>query len=184
MPSRHGFGSGDVWKNGDLWKCRGRLRFQRHGEYEIGTLVGLDDLRRQIRNIAFHGSDKTIALSGDGLDVFRLIGRIAQNAAQFVDRYVESVLKIHVSPCAPDVLPEALAGYGLACVLQEVEKDLYGLAGEPNPDAAFPEDQGISRKFEGSKCELCGPFGLRVQGFSRSGSSMTDIQICRWRTAN
>ena len=79
----------------------------------------------------FHRSDEAVADAGDGFYVARRGCRVTQRVAEFLDGFVESVVKVDKDVGGPKALPEFVAGEYLAGAFQEHSQELQRLLRQP-----------------------------------------------------
>ena len=70
-----------------------------------------------------NGSDEAIALPGDGLDIERLVGRVAQGLAELHDRSIQAVIEVDEGVGWPEVLAQLLARDHLPGVFKQQEQN-------------------------------------------------------------
>src|SRR6266571_7687697 len=86
-----------------------------------GSCIGNSDL-----------SEEAIAAAGNGFHKAGTRGGVPEGITDFVDRFVEPVVEIHVSVCGPEFFLKFLASYDLAAVLKQDRQDLEGLFLKPD----------------------------------------------------
>lgn len=79
---------------------------------------------------AFHGGDETVAAARQGFDETRLLGRIAEGAAERLDRRIHAMLEIDEGVGRPQAALQLLAGEQLAGLFEKQGENLKGTAGE------------------------------------------------------
>jgi len=75
----------------------------------------------------FHRYHEPIASAGEGLDVLRLVRRVAQCAPEILDGGVDAVVKLDNSVVGPQLLPDLFAGDDFASALDQYPQDLQRL---------------------------------------------------------
>ncbi len=97
------------------------------GRYGGAISDNRDVCRGRCRDL-LHGSNETIAHTGDRLDISRILRGIAQRGAKLLDRGVQAVLKIHERVGGPQPLPHLFAGNHFTRFLEQDGQDAKGLA--------------------------------------------------------
>ncbi len=96
------------WRGQAGYGRRGHIRERRLDRERRG-------LRRELhRTTPLNREDKAVAELGDRLDITGIRGRIAQDAAQFLDCGVQAVFEIYKCVRGPELLTELFAGDNLA----------------------------------------------------------------------
>ena len=117
--------------------------------------------------LILQGSDESVALAGKSFDIPRLVRRVAERLAEFVDSGVETLLKIDESGALPEVILEFLATYYFAGALNEERQDLEGLALQPNTSPEFTQIPRDCFELEGSEGDSC--VGCRLRSHKGEG---------------
>jgi hypothetical protein len=104
--------------------------------------------------------EEAVAAPSNGFHKAGTFGGVAESLTNFVDRFVEPVVKIHESVCGPEFFLKFLASYHLAGVLKQHRQDLEWLCLKPNSQAALAQFASAKIQFENSKTER--PAKLRV----------------------
>ena len=91
-----------------------------------GALLGLRESCRAIRH-DFHRGDETVAASRDGLNESRIVSRIAESVAQFVDRCIEAVVVIDERVRGPELQPQFFARHHVAGTREQLQENLERL---------------------------------------------------------
>jgi len=109
---------------GEIRKIRGFCRGMRLGcglRTANRGCIGNPDLR-----------EEAVAAPSNGFHKARTLSGVAEGLSDFVDRFVEPVVKIHESVCGPELFLKFLSSYNLAGVLKKHRQDLKGLFLKPN----------------------------------------------------
>jgi hypothetical protein len=73
------------------------------------------------------GRKESVTTPSNGLDVNRSSGRISQSVAQFVDRFVEALVKVDEIAIGPEAPLEFVARNDLPSVFEQGGQELRGL---------------------------------------------------------
>jgi hypothetical protein len=92
-------------------------RLSLHSEFWVANRdLGVFDLRKE-----------AVASPGDRFHKARTLRGIAEGFPDFVDRFVEPVVKIHESVCGPQTFLKFLPSYNLSGALKEHFEEAKGL---------------------------------------------------------
>jgi len=109
---------------------------------------------------ALNGFQETVAAAGESFDVGRMIGRIGEGLAEFVDGFVEAVFEVDESLGGPEALLYFVAGDDGTRMLEKHDEDFERLAGKTELDAMLAKLASGDIHFERVEAEEeCG-FGL------------------------
>jgi hypothetical protein len=81
--------------------------------------------------------DEAIAAAGDGLNVARAVGRIAENIAEFFDGAVQAGFEVHKGAGRPQLLLQLFARDNFTGMLEQELKDSKRLLGKAKPGAVL-----------------------------------------------
>ena len=84
-------------------------------------------------------SDETVTATGNGLDVARIVGGVAERSAEFVHGRVEAVFEVDEGAFGPYLLAELLASDNLTRMCEQAQEDLKGLSRQTDAYAAFEQ---------------------------------------------
>src|SRR5512138_2634175 len=117
-------------------------------------------------SLTLHGANEPIAASRQRLDVFRIVGRIAQRLAKSIDRRIERLLRVDETLLRPQSPAEGFARDELAGLLQQRREDEERLIGQA-------DGTPISAQL------------LRAQvGFELIEANSRSVRIRRWHVRN
>jgi len=119
-------------------------------------------------------ANKPIAAAGDGLNVTRCIGVVAENAAEFFDGGVEGVVEINESVLGPDALTKFLASDQYSRFFEESSEDLKRLALAADAHAVFAKDTTLKVELEDRKTND----GIVWIGCAHGGLDVFDVTAC------
>jgi hypothetical protein len=92
--------------------------------------------------------DESVSAAGDGFDVARLVGGIAQGPPEPINGGVEAMIEVDKRAVAPDFGEQLLARHQFTGLFEEGQQDLEGLAGQPDSTAIFEEFAGRGVHFK------------------------------------
>jgi hypothetical protein len=87
------------------------------------------------------------------LDVTRRACRIAESIAEFLDRFVQSVIEINKNIGRPEAFPEFLTRDDLPWAFEEQRQGLNWLLRQPNLHSVLRELPGPEIQFEKAKAD-------------------------------
>ncbi len=99
------------------------------------------------------GARKRYPWRGQGFDVERTVGVVAQHLADLLDALVDAVLEIDVGLLAPELGLDFLAGNDLPGVGGEQDEELKRLRREFDDGAGFAQLKGVEIELEDPEAE-------------------------------
>jgi hypothetical protein len=103
------------------------------GRRKLCAVVGRD---------AFHGGDETVAAARQGFDETRVLMRIAESAAERLDRCIHAMLEIDEGVGGPEAGLQLFSGEQLAGLFEKQGENLEGTAGEMDLRTVFAQLAG------------------------------------------
>jgi hypothetical protein len=98
-------------------------------------------------------SDKAVAATRNSFHEAGAGGGVTERLTDFVDRFIESVVKVHEGVGRPEFFLKFLARYDFAVVLEQHHQDSKRLFLKPGSQTMFPQLARLEIQFEGSKSE-------------------------------
>jgi hypothetical protein len=95
--------------------------------------------RRNLRRGLLDRPDKSIASTGEGLDVKGIHRPVAQGVAKLADCPVQALLEVAGGRAGPDQILKLLPADEFPSPGQKRRENPKGLIGQPNPDPVLPE---------------------------------------------
>jgi hypothetical protein len=130
-----------------------QARYGNHNPFlACGGTVGAFQLRKFFTPWQhLHGSNKSVAASGKSLDILGTLRAILQSHPDFVEREIDSLLKVDIGAVGPHVISNLLPGNQFAGLTDKQAKDLARLGRQDNHRAIFAQFTSFEIKLEISK---------------------------------
>ena len=118
----------------------------------LPILLGSSELEASIEGTgtgARQASDEAVSTARYGLDISRMLSRVAQRPPQLVNRRVDPMLEIDERPIAPEPLTKLLTRHKTTVVGEQQQQNFKRLARKANAYSAFSEPPAWAFKTNG-----------------------------------
>ena len=133
------------------------------------------------RGAAGYRSDEAVSDAGDGFDVARGVGRVAERVAKFLNGFIEGVIEVDEDVGGPEALTEMLAGDDVAGGFNENGQELKRLLRQPDPGSVSGESRRLEVELEEAEADrlLGWRNGHSAPPYIRENSSLA-LREDRW----